>query len=85
MGVTPPTLQNFTAATGGAIPQVSSPTEGIVIVEVEAKHPVSESTGRPLPSEDLPKQIEADVLTASDDEGVLTIPSEDGRKRKKQR
>lgn len=85
MGVTPPTPHDFTAATGGSIPQVSSPTEGVVVVEVEAKHPVSESTGRSLVVDELPAESEVEVLTVADEEAVLTVPLEDIRKRKKSR
>lgn len=85
MGVTPPSLQEFTAAAGGGIPQVSSPTEGVVIVEVEAKHPVSESTGRPLQVADSAVDPDEDVLVVSDSEATLFVPLEDSKKRKKSR
>lgn len=75
MGVLPPSQQDFTVASGGVVPQVSSPTEGVVIVEVEPKHPVSESTGRPLESDD-------GVSTVTDSQD---FPLADPKKRRKAR
>lgn len=89
MGVTPPTPQEFLNATGGVVPQISSPTEGVVIIEVEVKYPVSEATGRSLSQSEeelaslLNQPPDEDVLTISDAEATLTVPMEDIRKRKK--
>ena len=46
MGVTPPDEQTFLAATGGIPPRLSSPTEGVVVVEVTPSNIIEESSGK---------------------------------------
>lgn len=67
MGISPPTHEEFATVTGGVVPKVSSPTEGVVVVDVEAKYPLSETTGKTLiatvgesPQEDAGQHDETD-------------------------
>ena len=48
MGVNPPDEQTFLAATGGIPPKLSSPTEGVVVVEVSPTNVIEESSGRTI-------------------------------------
>jgi len=74
MGVVPPTEEKFALVTGGNPPQVSSPSEGVIIVDVVPQpvhQPITESA-QSFEIESQPEPVRAQLDSSQEEQYTLS-------------